>query len=182
MEAVVLDAEGKSSFQALQAALGEGGDADRIIAYAFDLLYLDGEDLTKLPLTTRKDKLRALLNQAKPGQSLRYSEHIAGEGTEIFAKACDTGLEGIVSKKADAPYMAGRQKSWLKTKCAQRQEFVILAYSGDVVAQARQAEDTARRVTAHFLLWLFLALLAGAFSASYAATIGGRQRDHVKAV
>ena len=51
-----------------------------------------------------------------------------------------------------------------------------------VVAEARQAEDTARKVTAHFLLWLFLALLAGAFSASYAATIGGRQRDHVKAI
>ncbi len=109
------------------AALGEDGEANRIIAYAFELLYLDGEDLTGLPLTSRKDKLLALLNQTKPNQSLRYSEHITGEG---FAKACDTGLEGIVSKKADAPYIAGRQKAWLKTKCAQQQQFIILGYSG----------------------------------------------------
>ena len=79
MEAVLLDPEGKSSFQALQAALGEGGHPERIVAYAFDLLYLDGSDLTRLPLTERKDKLKALL--AKSDQSvLRYSEHFAVDG------------------------------------------------------------------------------------------------------
>ena len=129
MEAVLLDPEGKSNFQALQAALGEGGHPERIVAYGFDLLYLDGSDLTELPLTERKDKLEALL--AKSDQSvLRYSEHFAVDGAEMYDKACAKGLEGIISKRADAPYVAGRQKSWLKVKCSLRQEFIIIGYSG----------------------------------------------------
>ena len=128
MEAVLLDSEGKSSFQALQQALGEGGHAERIVAYAFDLLYLNGNDLTRLPLTERKERLRSLLKLSKQ-DSLRFSEHVAGQGAEMFAKACDAGLEGIVSKVADAPYAAGRQRSWLKIKCSQRQEFVIVGFS-----------------------------------------------------
>jgi bifunctional non-homologous end joining protein LigD len=126
MEAVILDAQGKSSFQALQGALGKGGDPHKIVAYVFDLLYLDGKDLTKLPLTERKDKLKALLEQSK---QLRYSDHVAGDGERIFAQACQAGLEGIVSKQGNAPYLPGRQKSWLKIKCGQRQEFIILGYS-----------------------------------------------------
>ena len=129
MEAVVLNDDGKSSFQTLQAALGGGGDPRQIVAFAFDLLHLNGKDLTTLPLTERKEKLRALLETVDRQKSLRYSEHITGQGADMFAKSCETGLEGIVSKKADAPYLAGRQKSWLKTKCAQRQEFIILGYS-----------------------------------------------------
>jgi bifunctional non-homologous end joining protein LigD len=125
MEAVVLDAEGKSHFQDLQAALGEGGDSSKIVAYAFDLLHLNGESLVGLPLLQRKEKLRGILR----GKTLRYSEHVLGQGDEMFASACAKGLEGIVSKVADAPYVAGRQKSWLKSKCGQRQEFIILGYS-----------------------------------------------------
>ena len=129
MEAVLLDPEGKSSFQALQAALGEGGHPERIVAYGFDLLHLDGSDLTRLPLTERKDKLKALL--AKSDQSvLRYSEHFAVDGAEMYKQACAKGLEGIISKRADAPYVAGRQKTWLKVKCSLRQEFIIIGYSG----------------------------------------------------
>ena len=130
LEAVVLDAEGKSSFQALQAALGAAGNRQNIIGYVFDLLHLDGKDLTKLPLTERKKRLRALLTKSNQHTTLRYSDHIVGHGSEMFAKACDAGLEGIVSKKGDASYVAGRQKSWLKTKCVQRQEFIILGFSG----------------------------------------------------
>ena|ERR1035437_8999866 len=126
MEAVILDAQGKSSFQALQGALGDGGAADKIVAYVFDLLYLDGKDLTKLPLTERKEALRSLLKKSK---QLRYSDHVAGEGAEMFATACNAGLEGIVSKLANAPYLPGRQKSWLKIKCGKRQEFIILGFS-----------------------------------------------------
>lgn len=129
MEAVMLDAQDKSSFQDLQNALGEGGNAGRIIAYVFDLLHLDGMDLTPLPLTQRKEKLRTILKTSKRETSLRYSEHIAGHGSEMFAKACESGAEGIVSKEANAPYVAGRQKSWLKIKCTRRQEFVILGFS-----------------------------------------------------
>ena len=129
MEAVVVNAEGKSSFQALQTALGEGGNPENIIAYVFDLLHLDGKDLTKLPLTGRKEKLQNLLKKTKSSSTLLYSEHIVGHGTEMFAKARDMGLEGIIAKQSGASYSAGRQKSWLKIKCSQRQEFIILGYS-----------------------------------------------------
>ena len=129
MEAVILDADGKSSFQGLQAALGEGGRPELIVAYVFDLLHLDGENLTKLPLIERKKKLEALLKKSKAGAALHYSEHLAIEGAVIHAEACAKGLEGIVSKIANAPYAFGRQKSWLKVKCALRQEFIIIGYS-----------------------------------------------------
>ena len=94
MEAVVLDENGKSGFQALQAALGEGGRRDRIVAYAFDLLHLDGEDLTRLKLTERKDKLAKLLKKSKPGSSLRFSDHVSDNGAEMLAKACELGTGG----------------------------------------------------------------------------------------
>src|SRR5580698_5879507 len=95
MEAVVLDGEGKSHFQALQVALGDGGDTSEIVAYVFDLLYLDGSDLRKLPLTARKEKLQLLLKKSK---WLRYSDHVAGQGAAMFPKACAAKLEGIISK------------------------------------------------------------------------------------
>ena len=129
MEAVVVNDEDKSSFQALQAALGEGGTPDSIVAYVFDLLYLNGSNLTMLPLRKRKERLKGLLNNSKSLAVLRYSEHIEGNGGEMFNRACGMGLEGIVSKQAEAPYLPGRQRSWLKSKCAQRQEFIIIGYS-----------------------------------------------------
>ncbi len=128
MEAVILDAEGKSSFQALQAALGGEGNAEAIVAFVFDVLYLDGTDLTKLPLIERKEQLEALLKRSKQ-DVLRYSGHVAGQGAEVLAKACKTGLEGILSKAGNAPYVAGRQRTWLKIKCGHRQEFIILGFS-----------------------------------------------------
>ncbi len=125
MEAVVVDANGKSSFQALQAALGGGGNRESIVAYVFDLLRLDGVDFTPLPLLKRKVKLKQLLGKS---QALRYSDHVAGGGKEMFATACKAGLEGIISKDANAPYRPGRQKSWQKIKCSLRQEFIIAGY------------------------------------------------------
>src|SRR5205823_5601791 len=102
---------------------------EKIVAYVFDLLHLDGKSLTHLPLTERKEKLKELLNKAAKHAALRYSEHIVGQGAEMFAKACDSGLEGIISKLTNAPYLPGRQKAWLKTKCGLRQEFVIVGFS-----------------------------------------------------
>jgi bifunctional non-homologous end joining protein LigD len=90
---------------------------------------LDGKDLTALKLTERKQKLEAVLTKSKAGTAIRSSTHTSGGGREMLAKACDLGLEGIVSKLADSPYQAGRGKSWLKAKCAHRQEFIILGYS-----------------------------------------------------
>ncbi|MFL6449065.1 MAG: DNA ligase D [Bryobacteraceae bacterium] len=127
MEAVMLDEKGKSSFQSLQAALGEGGNRADIVAYVFDLLCIDDADLTQRSLLERKERLQSLLNSNK--SALRYSAHVLGDGAEMFAKACETGLEGIISKEANAPYVAGRQRSWLKIKCSRRQEFIIIGYS-----------------------------------------------------
>jgi len=123
-EAVVLDAQGGTSFQALQNALKD--DRDKILYYAFDLLALDGEDLTDLPLTTRKERLSALLGTGT--SHIRYSDHIVGRGEELLHSFCAAGLEGVVSKRADSPYVGARSGSWVKTKCIQRQEYVIIGW------------------------------------------------------
>ena len=83
-------------------------------AYAFDLLALDGNDMRRQPLADRKAALAKLLRKAKPG--IRYSEHMSGDGRNIFEHACKLGLEGIVSKRINAPYRSGKVKTWLKTK------------------------------------------------------------------
>ncbi|WP_281407145.1 MULTISPECIES: DNA ligase D [unclassified Mesorhizobium] len=124
-EAVVTDAEGRSSFQALQNAL-KGAPAS-IDFYAFDLLQLDGEDLTRLPLLERKEKLEAILPAKSP--ILRYSDHIQGRGEELLNRFCDAGLEGVISKLADSGYVGARDGSWLKIKCIKRQEFVLVGWT-----------------------------------------------------
>ena len=124
-EAVVLDGDGRSSFQALQGALkGAPGTIDY---YAFDLLELDGEDLTKLPLTERKQKLEHILPKAS--SRIRYSEHIVGNGEKLLNQFCAAGLEGVISKLATAKYVGSRSGGWLKTKCIKRQEFVIVGWT-----------------------------------------------------
>ena len=124
-EAVVIDAEGRSSFQALQNALK--GDPASIDFYAFDLLELDGEDLTRLPLLERKKKLEEILPAKSP--ILRYSDHIQGRGEELLNRFCEAGLEGVISKLADSDYVGARDGSWLKIKCIKRQEFVLVGWT-----------------------------------------------------
>lgn len=124
-EAVVLDADGRTSFQALQNALK--GSPERIDYFAFDLLELDGEDLTGRPLTERKAKLEALLPQ--PPSRLRYSDHIVGNGEKLLDQFCASGLEGVISKRADGRYVGARSGGWLKTKCIRRQEFVVVGWT-----------------------------------------------------
>jgi bifunctional non-homologous end joining protein LigD len=124
-EAVVLDTEGKTSFQGLQAALKD--DRAAIIYYAFDLLELDGEDLTKLPLLERKAKLATLIGEGT--ERIRYSDHIVGKGEQLFGSFCEAGLEGVISKRADSPYTGTRSSNWLKTKCVRRQEFIIVGWT-----------------------------------------------------
>jgi bifunctional non-homologous end joining protein LigD len=123
-EIAVADREGRTDFGALQDALSRGSSGFGF--YIFDLLHLDGEDLRRRPLRERKKKLKALLLGAK--SPLAYSDHIEGDGTQVFARACDLKLEGIVSKRAGDPYVSGRTHSWLKTKCGQEQEFVIIGW------------------------------------------------------
>ncbi len=125
-EVVALDASGRSSFQALQRALG--GDGGELVYYVFDLLAAQGKSLRSRPLLERKAALAALL-ESSPLASVRLSDHVAGQGEEFFQRACQLGVEGVVSKRADASYRSGRNRDWLKTKCSARQEFVIGAYT-----------------------------------------------------
>ncbi|HEX3553734.1 MAG TPA: DNA ligase D [Thermoanaerobaculia bacterium] len=125
-EVVVLEADGTSSFQALQNALSENRGKD-LVYFAFDLLHLDGYDLRPAPLAARKEALGALLS-GRVG-AVRFGDHILGGGEGFYRQACDFALEGIVCKRADLPYRAGRSKDWLKVKCLKRQEFVIVGFT-----------------------------------------------------
>jgi bifunctional non-homologous end joining protein LigD len=124
-EIVAFDAKGKPDFSTLQAALSEGRQGFTL--FAFDLLSLDGKDLARLPNVARKEKLAALLRDVGP--PILYAEHVLGAGEKLFAAMCEAGQEGIIAKKADAPYRGDRTRNWLKVKCTRRQEFVILGWS-----------------------------------------------------
>ena len=124
-EMVALRPDGVSSFHELQAALSEGRDAS-LFFYLFDLLHLDGWDLRPCKLIDRKRLLSGL--SAWQG-ALRYSDHVEGDPAPMRREACRMGLEGIVCKRADAPYRAGRGKDWLKVKCHGREEFVVLGWT-----------------------------------------------------
>jgi bifunctional non-homologous end joining protein LigD len=120
-EVCVLMPDGRTSFQALQNSFGTSGA--NLVYFVFDVLAIDGEILTSLPLEERKARLKKLLPN-KPA-TLRYSDHVFGSGAEFFALACKQGLEGIISKRRDKAYVPGRGKTWVKTKCLLRQELVI---------------------------------------------------------
>ena len=124
-EIVVIDAQGRTSFQALQNVLSEGTSA-KVVYCVFDLPYLNGYDLRGATLSARKALLAKL---AREGTLIRYSDHVQGNGEAFFAEACRHGLEGIVSKRADSRYEGTRGRDWQKIKCSQRQEFVIGGYT-----------------------------------------------------
>ena len=123
-EVVVLEPDGTTNFQSLQNALG-GRTNDRLVYFVFDLLHLDGYDITQVPLLNRKEALAGLLKSSNGNGSLRYSDHVLGNGKMLLRKACQLALEGVISKQANGSYRPGRGRDWLKTKCLQRQEFVI---------------------------------------------------------
>lgn len=123
-EVCALDAHNMPSFAALQAALSEGV-SDELVFFAFDLLVDGQEDCRALPLSTRKERLKALLGEAEPGETIRYVEHFASTGAEVWQSACKMNLEGIVSKRLDAPYVSGRHGGWTKAKCRNGNEVVL---------------------------------------------------------
>jgi bifunctional non-homologous end joining protein LigD len=125
-EVCFVDDDGKTSFQRLQNALSTK-NAERLTYFVFDLLSLDGKDLRPLPLATRKRLLAELLGNAP--LPLRLCDHLTGDGSAFFREACLHGLEGIIAKRADTPYVAGRSRSWLKIKCGARQELVIIGFT-----------------------------------------------------
>ena len=122
-EAAIVLPDGRTSFQALQNTSAPG-NRGTLVYFVFDLLRIDGQTLEALPLEERKARLKRLVGARKTGR-IRFSEHIEGHGEAFLAEACRAGLEGIVSKRRDQPYRAGRHGGWVKTKCIQRQEFVI---------------------------------------------------------
>ncbi|MEY9536059.1 DNA ligase D [Sinorhizobium fredii] len=124
-EIVVESGSGASDFSALQADLSEGR-SDRFRFYVFDLLHLDGYDLRSLPLTKRKELLGQMIGENDG--IIRFSSHFEEEGKLVLRHACRLSLEGVVSKLRDAPYRTGRNKSWVKSKCSARQEFVVGGY------------------------------------------------------
>lgn len=142
-ELVALDRRGRASFNLLQQALsrrGAGVSGLRLRYYVFDMPFLDGQDLRELPQLERKDRLRELLAATVPEalagsalgsgeHSLRYCSHGVGRLDDAFREACLQGEEGVVLKRADAPYRAGRSPHWLKLKCGHRQEFVVGGYT-----------------------------------------------------
>lgn len=124
-EVVVRLPDGRTSFQALQNLLSSmPRERGELCYFVFDLLHLDGHDLRPAPLLERKRALRALLD-ASASRTLRFSEHVVGQGAEVLRGACAHGVEGVISKRAASPYRAGRGLDWLKVKCHARQELVI---------------------------------------------------------
>ncbi len=126
-EICALDKTGQPDFAGLQAALSDE-KTDDLILFAFDLLFEGGEDLRALPLSQRKARLKGLLSGVKD-QRVRYVEHFETAGQAVLESACRLDLEGIVSKKLDAPYRSGRGDSWTKSKCRAGHEVVIGAWT-----------------------------------------------------
>jgi bifunctional non-homologous end joining protein LigD len=126
-EVVVLAPDGTTNFADLQAAFQEGA-RNPLTYFCFDLLHLNDHNPRDLPLLKRKELLAEVLKSADSDR-LQLSEHIVSNGAQLFRKACEHGAEGIVSKRADAPYTGTRSTSWLKSKCLHEQEFVIGGYT-----------------------------------------------------
>ncbi|TSE08343.1 DNA ligase D [Mesorhizobium intechi] len=126
-EIVVLADSGVSSFALLQQDLS-AKRSNRFVYYVFDLMRLDGKDLRGEPLVERKQALQELLGKQPENPAVRFSDHFSEPGKIMLEHACRMGLEGVVSKRADAPYRSGRGPTWVKSKCTARQEFVIGGY------------------------------------------------------
>ena len=118
--------DGITSFSMIQLA-SDSGNAAALVFFLFDLLHLDGEDLGPRPLIERKTRLADLLSNVS--SPLHYYDHQVGRGREFHQKACAMGLEGIVSKRADAPYAPGNRGLWVKVKCLHREEFVVVGWT-----------------------------------------------------
>jgi len=130
-EVIAADDAGAADFSQLAEHLSEGDDSE-LLYCIFDLIYLDGVDLRSKPLVERKERLRKLLGP-RPRKGLHYSAHQAGDGAKLLKAACKTKLEGIISKLAQAPYVSARDGSWIKSKCIEVQEFIIVGFTHSTV-------------------------------------------------
>jgi bifunctional non-homologous end joining protein LigD len=130
-EIVAYGKDGNPDFSSLQSVLKRGhgsqGEKDLLDFFAFDVLALNGEDLTGLPNIERKERLEALLAHAQP--PIRVADHVIGAGEKLFGAMCAAGQEGIIAKRIDATYLGKRSQNWVKVKCISRQEFVIVGWT-----------------------------------------------------
>ncbi|MNS54222.1 putative ATP-dependent DNA ligase YkoU [compost metagenome] len=131
-ELCALDDHDMPDFSALQTAISEGA-TDRLVYFAFDLLFDGPKDLRRLPLSHRKARLQALIDRTPKAAAarLRYVEHFGASGQTFLESACRMNLEGVISKMLDAPYRAGRSAAWVKSKCRGRDEVVIGGWSSE---------------------------------------------------
>ena len=127
-EICALDENGVPDFAALQAALSKD-KTDALVYFAFDLLFEGPRDLRAMPLSQRKEQLRRLLSPVREEARVRFVEHFEGGGEAVLRSACRLSLEGIVSKRADAPYVSGRTDTWAKSKCRTGHEVVVGGYA-----------------------------------------------------
>jgi bifunctional non-homologous end joining protein LigD len=124
-EVVVPAADGTTDFAVLQKVLRAGKPSDQLVMYAFDLLYLNGHDMRKAPLVTRKAALAALLK----GSDILISQSFETDGAHMFQTACAMGLEGVVSKRKASRYQSDRTNDWVKMTCRQRETLQIVGYA-----------------------------------------------------
>ena len=124
-EVVVPADDGTTDFSVLQNELK--GSSNKIVLVAFDLLYLNGHDIRRLPLVQRKAELKKII----AGSDVQFSESFEIEGSEMLAHACKVGLEGVVSKVRDSIYTSGRGNNWVKKTCAQRETLTIAGFALD---------------------------------------------------
>ena len=144
-EVIVPDVKGASDFDALEIAMGPRGRSADMLLYLFDLLYLDGFDLRSAPLVERKRILKELLSGVRA--PILYSVHMEDNGQKMLEHACDMGLEGIISKRADAHYRSGRTENWIKVKCVTRETLTVVGYTPEgngLVAALHLARKEAR--------------------------------------
>lgn len=136
-EVVVQDECGISDFRLLEQDLASGR-TDRLVLFAFDVLYVDGFDLRKAPLIERRRVLAELLATVPETGRIQLSKHIEADGAAVFKQACAMHFEGIVSKQRDSPYRSGRQKTWIKLKCRQSETYPIIAFVEKLGAKPRR--------------------------------------------
>jgi len=125
-ELCALRPDGVPAFSRLQAAMDEGR-TDDLVFILFDLLYLNGKGTARLPLLKRKELLQPLL--AGKVRGLRFSEHLVGNGRRFHEQACRLGVEGVISKRIDRAYVPGNRGLWLKVKCLNREEFIVVGWT-----------------------------------------------------
>ena len=124
-EIVAIDSKGRTNFSMLKTGIAAGMP---LKFYAFDLLEVNGEDISDQSLLERKERLEALLGTRDPDDSLQFSSHIVDQGQQVFEAMCEGGHEGVIAKRADSRYIGDRTDNWLKIKCTKRQEFVVGGY------------------------------------------------------